>query len=136
MKMRGFYPASFFLESEKLLVLKQAQVPIPMWSNLFNVYDPILNWSFPKFSLTSEAIQMLSSTRSYVFAVYQWWRWNLRYINTSNMLMFPPIHYLIISANWSENPLAPACSTSVLSCTNNKWYTLSLDFCRQIGTDI
>ena len=34
---------------------------------------------------------------------------------------------------WSENPCTPACSTcTVGNCTNNKWYTGSRDFCRQI----
>ena len=57
----------------------------------------------------------------------------LRCNSTSTVFMSLPIHYLIISVKWLENPSTPACSTSpVVDCTNNKWFKSSRDFCRQI----
>ena len=61
----------------------------------------------------------------------------LKYSSTSTVYMSLKIHYLIISVKWSENPCTPACSTSpVVNSTNNKWYTGSRDFCRQIAPAI
>ena len=140
--MGRFYPASFFLESEKRLVLKQ--IHIPTWSKWYNVIE----WPRALSQLKFSEILFVwnnSSAKQYenIIAILRIWSLSmmemefLRYITTSTMLMFLPIHYLIISADWSENPHASACSTSsVVNCTNNKWYTLSRDFCRQIGTDI
>ena len=94
--MRGFYPASFFLESEKLLVLKQAQVPIPMWSNLYNVIECTRSHSQLKFSEILFDVCSNSNAKQYEI---------LRICSLSMMEMESQVHYYFEYVDVSTNSL-------------------------------